>query len=101
MPLIDEGDVFNQYVIRAEQRDALQNYLSDRGIQTAVYYPLGLHLQGCFADLGYRRGDLPVTERACDEVLALPVYPGLSRDAQNHVVRAIASFYSWSPKELP
>ena len=85
--------VFHQYVIRAPMRDSLREYLGKREIETAIYYPLGLHEQECFAYLGYRKGDFPETERAARETLALPLYPEISREAQRYVVDAIAEFY--------
>lgn len=83
--------VYNQYVIRvpAERRDALRASLSDRGIGTEIYYPLGLHEQRCFADLGYRHGDLPETEAAAAETLALPIYPELEPAQHEHVVKSV------------
>ena len=86
-PVIDAGNwsIYNQYVICVPNRDAVKQRLQERGIGTAVYYPLGLHLQECFKDLGYREGDLPETERACREVLALPVYPELSEEQIRYV----------------
>lgn len=84
---------FNYYVIRAERRDALKTHLAAAGIQTEVYYPIPLHLQPCFAALGYRKGDFPVAEKAAGEVLALPLYPELSEARQESVVDAIAAFY--------
>jgi len=86
--------VFHQYVIRAPMRDALREHLGKREIETAIYYPLGLHEQKCFAYLGYKRGDFPEAERAACETLALPIYPEISREAQRFVVGAIADFYS-------
>ena len=83
-PHIAEGNqsIYNQYVVRipvdVAERDAVKQQLADRGVGSGVYYPLGLHQQKCFAYLGYREGDLPVTERTCREVLALPIYPELS-----------------------
>lgn len=77
--------IYNQYVVRVSDRDRIKQHLADRGIGTAVYYPLGLHLQECFGDLGYREGALPETERACREVLALPVYPELSEQQIRYV----------------
>jgi dTDP-4-amino-4,6-dideoxygalactose transaminase len=85
--------IFHQYVIRAPRRDALRDHLRERAIGSEVYYPIPLHLQRCFASLGYRPGDLPETERAAAEVLALPMYPELSAGQQEHVVEAIAGFY--------
>ena len=84
---------YYQYVIRTPQRDALRERLSKREIETAIYYPLGLHEQKCFSRFGYKRGDFPETERAAQETLALPIYPEISRDAQRYVVGAIAEFF--------
>jgi dTDP-4-amino-4,6-dideoxygalactose transaminase len=86
--------IYHQYVIRAPKRDALREHLAGREIQTAIYYPVGLHEQKSFAYLGYQRGDFPETERAARETLALPIYPEISREAQRYVVDAIAEFYS-------
>jgi dTDP-4-amino-4,6-dideoxygalactose transaminase len=86
--------VFQQYVIRARGRDELRKFLGDRKIGTEVYYPLPLHLQPCFAYLGYREGDLPESERAAREVLALPMFPELTTEEQSWVVESIAEFYS-------
>jgi dTDP-4-amino-4,6-dideoxygalactose transaminase len=85
--------VYHQYVIRTPVRDALREHLGKREIETAIYYPLGLHEQKCFAYLGYKKGDFPETERAARETLALPIYPEISREAQRYVVSAIAEFF--------
>jgi dTDP-4-amino-4,6-dideoxygalactose transaminase len=86
--------VFHQYVIRAHRRDELRKFLGDRKIATEIYYPIPLHLQPCFAYLGYSAGDLPESERAAREVLALPMFPELTEAEQKCVVESIAEFYS-------
>jgi dTDP-4-amino-4,6-dideoxygalactose transaminase len=86
--------VFHQYVIRARRRDELRKFLADRKIGTEIYYPIPLHLQPCFAYLGYSAGDLPESERAAAEVLALPMFPELTEAEQKCVVETIADFYS-------
>ncbi|MDP8215157.1 MAG: DegT/DnrJ/EryC1/StrS family aminotransferase [Candidatus Euphemobacter frigidus] len=85
--------VFNQYVIRAPRRDDLREHLKTRGIGNEVYYPVPLHLQKCYRDLGYREGDLPEAERAARETVALPIYPQLTDDQLLEVVSSIKEFY--------
>jgi dTDP-4-amino-4,6-dideoxygalactose transaminase len=95
-PRVDPGNehVYHQYTIRAERRDELAAHLKGRGIGHAVYYPVGLHLQPCFASLGYRKGSLPATEAAMGSVLSLPIYPELSDAQQDEVIAAVREFYA-------
>jgi len=85
--------VWNQFVIRAPERDRLREHLHHCGVGTEVYYPVPLHLQPCFADLGYRPGDFPVSEQLAREALALPVYPELNQADLDYVCEAIREFY--------
>ena len=90
-PHLADGNVsiYNQYVVRVPERDRVKAALADRGVGSGVYYPLGLHLQECFAPLGYKQGDLPETEKATREVLALPVYPELSEEQVRYAARMV------------
>jgi dTDP-4-amino-4,6-dideoxygalactose transaminase len=81
--------VYNQYVIRTSRRDAVREALTRAGIGSEVYYPLGLHLQECFRSLGYKPGDMPETERACSEVLAIPVFGELGDVRRARVAEAV------------
>src|SRR6266566_2977718 len=94
-PQIPAGQehVFHQYTIRAQRRDELQKFLTDRKIGNAVYYPLPLHLQAIYASLGHKLGDLPESERAAAEVVSLPMFPELTSEQIQRVAESIAEFY--------
>lgn len=94
-PYVDPANtsIYNQYTIRVTQRDALQTHLKDRGIGSNVYYPLPLHLQPCFAYLGYTEGQCPVAERAAKEVLSLPVFPELTTAQLDEVIATVRGFF--------
>lgn len=88
---VDHGHVYNQYVVRTPHRDALRQALTKAEIASEIYYPLGLHQQPCFAKLGYKEGDLPETERACREALAIPVYGELPAAQRERVVETVTA----------
>ncbi len=84
--------IYNQYIIRVEKRDELRQYLAKNEISTEVYYPVPFHLQECFANLGYKRGDFPLSEMSAETSIALPIYPELSKEQIEFVVRTIKEF---------
>ncbi len=94
LPADAPGHVYHQFVIRAQDRDALRAHLAKRDVGTEVYYPVPLHLQECFRELGYKEGDFPHSESAAQETLALPIYPELSQAQQRYVVSCVAEFYA-------
>ena len=94
-PVVDAANehIFHQYTLRAERRDQLQDHLKKEGIGHAVYYPIPLHRQPCFAHLGYTDGSLPQAERAAREAISLPIYPELTRAQLDRVIDAVRGFY--------
>ncbi|MBI4401224.1 MAG: DegT/DnrJ/EryC1/StrS family aminotransferase [Nitrospirae bacterium] len=96
LPKTDAGNhhVFNQFTIRAQKRDELRAYLKDKGVGTEIYYPIPMHLQSCYRELTYQKGDFPVSERASEAVLSLPIYAELTDDQLAYVAETIKEFYS-------
>lgn len=94
-PLVhpDGRHIFHQYTVRCARRDELRKYLQEAGIGAEVYYPVPLHLQECFQFLGYREGEMPVSEQLSREVMSLPIYPELAPEQLDYVVEKIAEFY--------
>jgi dTDP-4-amino-4,6-dideoxygalactose transaminase len=86
--------IYNQFVIRCEQRDGLRAHLKKQGIGSEVYYPLPLHLQPCYADLGHRKGDFPMSEKLSGESLALPIYSELAGEDIDFICDSVRAFYA-------
>jgi len=93
LPEDEPGHIYNQFVVRSPERDRLQAFLRERGVETEVYYPRPLHLQECFLNLHYQEGNFPYAEAAACESLALPIYPELSEEQQRYVVSQVNAFY--------
>ena len=96
----ENSHIFNQFVIRAKNRDKLRKYLADNGISTEIYYPIPFHLQECFSYLGHKEGDFPEAERAAKETLALPVYPELTIGQKMYIIEKIRNFFSWTDERF-
>ncbi|MEQ8424939.1 MAG: DegT/DnrJ/EryC1/StrS family aminotransferase, partial [Cyclobacteriaceae bacterium] len=90
----ESGDVFHLFVIRTGYREQLRSSLFQNGIGTMVHYPVAPHLQGAYSNLKFRKGDFPVSEKLAETVLSLPMWPGLSEDQLEWVVRQVKSFYA-------
>lgn len=95
LPATQPGNfhVYNQFTIRVSRRDDLRAYLKDKGVGTEIYYPLPMHLQNCYKDLGHKKGSFPVSEQAAEQVLSLPIYAELSESQLAYVVDTITEFY--------
>jgi dTDP-4-amino-4,6-dideoxygalactose transaminase len=93
----DRTHVYHQYVVtlnNPKDRDKLKKFLENKGVGTSIYYPLGLHLQKCFENLGYKEGNFPVAEKASKSTIALPMFPELTKKEQEYVVKCIKEFFS-------
>jgi len=95
LPVTGPGNfhVYNQYTIRVQKRDELRAFLKEKGVGTEIYYPLPMHLQNCYRELGYRKGSFPVSEQAAEQVLSLPIFAELTPAQQEYVVDAVAQYY--------
>jgi len=89
----NEYHVYQTYMIKAKQRDALQAFLISKGIEAIIHYPIPIHLQPAAKSLNYKKGSFPVAERQCEEILSLPLYPGLTQADQNYIIDKIYEFY--------
>lgn len=95
-----DNGIFHQYTVLAERRDQLKVYLEQNKIPTMIYYPIALHLQPAFKYLGYKKGDMPGAELACEKVLSLPIYPEITKEDQNYIIKKINDFYGNSDYSL-
>ena len=95
LPFSDPANVhvYNQFTIRVQNRDQLSTYLTEHGVGNKIYYPVPLHLQECYQELGYHKGQFPVSEQAAHEVLSLPIYPELSHEQMVYIVETIKAFF--------
>lgn len=96
LPVVKEGNkpVYYVFTLKTEKRDALNEFLQKNGIGTSVYYPIPLHLQKCFSHLGYKKGDFPVSEKLCETVISLPMYPELGEDEVAYICDKIKEFFA-------
>jgi dTDP-4-amino-4,6-dideoxygalactose transaminase len=94
LPLLvtDSTCVWHQYVIKCNERDRLIEYLNEKGIGTIIHYPVPPHLQECYKNLGYKKGDFPITEELAKTVLSIPMYNGMTKEEQDYVIEAINAF---------
>jgi dTDP-4-amino-4,6-dideoxygalactose transaminase len=92
LPKSNKGHVYHQYTIISEKRDKLQKFLQEKGVMTTIYYPLPLHLQECFKDLGYKKGDFPISEEFADKVLSLPIHESLTDEEVEYVIKKVNEF---------
>jgi dTDP-4-amino-4,6-dideoxygalactose transaminase len=93
--------IYHLYVVRCRRRDALQAFLAERGIETGIHYPIPIHLQEAYADLGYQRGQFPIAEQLAGEILSMPMFPELREEQIERVARAIREFYLPRPAHAP
>ncbi len=100
LPFRSEDHTYNQFTITTPKRDELRNYLAEKGIETAVYYPLALHLQPVFAQLGYKGGSLPVSESLTRRALSLPVFPELTEQEQSYTIKKVREFFDRSNESI-
>ena len=92
LPNVKNYHIYNQYIIRTQKRDELKTFLTENEIGNEIYYPVPFHQQECFANLNYKTGDFPESEKASQTSLALPIYPELTKDQQEFVVQKIKEF---------